>query len=99
MPIDYTVASLQPLAFDGPAPYTWDRFMSMMPEGFEIPDAVAGTGSPRWREIETGNQLITMATATGKIVAVNGNMITVAFSGAVAVARAPYRSFARSVQS
>ena len=53
MPIDYTVASLQPLAFDSPAPYTWDRFMSMMPEGFEAPDAVAGTGSPRWREIET----------------------------------------------
>jgi len=53
MPIDYTVASLQPLMFDGPAPYEWDRFMSMMPDGFEAPDAVAGTGSPRWREIET----------------------------------------------
>lgn len=53
MPIDYIVASLQPLMFDGPAPYDWDRFLGMMPEGFEVPDAVAGTGSPRWRELET----------------------------------------------
>lgn len=53
MPIDYIVASLQPLSFDGPAPYEWDRFLSMMPEGFRAPDAVAGTGSPRWRELET----------------------------------------------
>ena len=53
MPIDYIVASLQPLMFDGPAPYDWDRFLAMMPDGFEMPDAVAGTGSPRWRELET----------------------------------------------
>lgn len=53
MPIDYIAASLQPLAFDGPAPYEWDRFLAMMPEGFEVPDAAAGTGSPRWRELET----------------------------------------------
>lgn len=53
MPIDYIVASLQPLVFDGPAPYDWDRFLAMMPDGFEVPDAVAGTGSPRWRELET----------------------------------------------
>ena len=53
MPIDYIVASLQPLMFDGPAPYEWDRFLAMMPDGFEMPDAVAGTGSPRWRELET----------------------------------------------
>ena len=53
MPIDYIVASLQPLVFDGPAPYDWDRFLAMMPDGFEMPDAVAGTGSPRWRELET----------------------------------------------
>lgn len=53
MPIDYIVASLQPLAFDGPAPYDWDRFVAMMPEGFEVPDAVAGTGPLRWRELET----------------------------------------------
>lgn len=53
MPIDYIVASLQPLMFDGPAPYDWDRFLAMMPDGFEVPDAVAGTGSPRWRELET----------------------------------------------
>ena len=53
MPIDYIVASLQPLTFDGPAPYTMERFLSMMPEGFAVPDAVAGTGSSRWRELET----------------------------------------------
>ena len=53
MPIDYIVASLQPLSFDGPAPYTMERFLSMMPEGFAVPDAVAGTGLPRWRELET----------------------------------------------
>ena len=53
MPIDYIVASLQPLSFDGPAPYTMERFLSMMPEGFEVPDAVAGTGSSRWRDLET----------------------------------------------
>jgi hypothetical protein len=39
--------------FDGPAPYDWNRFLAMMPEGFEVPDAVAGTGSPLWRELET----------------------------------------------
>lgn len=53
MPIDYTVASLQPLMFDGPAPYEWERFLAMMPDGFEVPDAVAGTGSARWRDLET----------------------------------------------
>ena len=53
MPIDYIVASLKPLMFDGPAPYDWERFISMIPSGFEVPDAVAGTGSPRWRELET----------------------------------------------
>ena len=53
LPIDYIAASLQPLAFDGPAPYGWDSFISMMPEGFEVPDAAAGTGSPRWRDLET----------------------------------------------
>lgn len=39
--------------FDGPAPYDWNRFLAMMPEGFEVPDAIAGTGSRRWRELET----------------------------------------------
>ena len=53
MSIDYIVSSLQPLAFDGPAPYGWDSFLTMMPEGFEVPDALAGTGSMRWRDIET----------------------------------------------
>ena len=64
MPIDYTVASLQPLMFDGPAPYDWNRFLAMMPEGFEVPDAVAGTGSARWRELETQLRNA-MATARG----------------------------------
>ena len=64
MPIDYIVASLQPLSFDGPAPYGWDRFIAMMPEGFEVPDALAGTGSQRWRELETQLRNA-MATARG----------------------------------
>lgn len=29
MAADYLIASLQPLVFDGPAPYTWDRFLSI----------------------------------------------------------------------
>ena len=53
LPIDYIAASLQPLAFDGPAPYGWEQFLSMMPEGFEVPDAAAGSGSLRWRDLET----------------------------------------------
>lgn len=65
MPIDYIAASLQPLAFDGPAPYAMERFLAMMPEGFEFPDAAAGTGSPRWREIETQLRNA-MAVARGK---------------------------------
>lgn len=64
MPIDYIVASLQPLSFDGPAPYAMERFLSMAPEGFEVPDAVAGTGSLRWRELETQLRNA-MATARG----------------------------------
>ena len=53
LPIDYIVSSLQPLMFDGPAPYGWSGFLALMPKGFEVPDAVAGTGSHRWRELET----------------------------------------------
>ena len=53
LPIDYIVSSLQPLAFDAPAPYDWNAFIALMPEGFEIPDAAAGTGSLRWQELET----------------------------------------------
>ena len=53
LPIDYIVSSLQPLAFDGQAPYSWDGFLALMPDGFDIPDATAGTGSLRWRELET----------------------------------------------
>ena len=52
MSIDYIVSSLQPLVFDGPAPYTWERFAAMLPA-----ELVAADGSfvspPRWRELET----------------------------------------------
>ena len=52
MSIDYIVSSLQSLVFDGPAPYTWERFVEMLP-----PDLVAADGAfaapPRWRELET----------------------------------------------
>ena len=53
MPIDYIVSSLKPLAFDAPPPYTWDEFAALMPEGFAAPDTDAGTGSARWRDLET----------------------------------------------
>ena len=53
LPIDYIVSSLQPLIFDGPAPYSWEGFLALMPDGFDVPDATAGTGSLRWRELET----------------------------------------------
>ena len=53
MSIDYIVSSLQPIPFDGPAPYTWDEFRQMLPDGFDIPDTDAGTGSARWRDLET----------------------------------------------
>ena len=53
LPIDYIVSSLQPLTFDGPAPYSWDGFLALMPDSFDVPDAVAETGSLRWRELET----------------------------------------------
>lgn len=64
LPIDYIVSSLQPLAFDAPAPYDWNAFIALMPEGFEIPDAAAGTGSLRWQELETQLRNA-MATARG----------------------------------
>lgn len=53
LPIDFIVSSLQPLSFDGPAPYDWDSFLALMPEGFEVPDATTGTGSRRWCDLET----------------------------------------------
>ena len=53
MPIDYIVSSLQPLSFDGPAPYTWEQFAALLPDGFAVPDTDAGTGSARWRDLET----------------------------------------------
>lgn len=63
MSIDYIVSSLLPLVFDGPAPYTWERFAPMLP-----PEFVAADGSfaapPRWRELETQLRNA-MATARG----------------------------------
>lgn len=53
MPVDYIVASLKPLTFEGPAPYSWAEFLALLPEGFVVPDTVAGVGSPRWRDLET----------------------------------------------
>ena len=53
MSIDSIVASLQPLPFDGPAPYTWEQFLALLPPDFEVPDVEAGTGSARWRDLET----------------------------------------------
>lgn len=47
MSVDYIAASLQPLSFDGPPPYTWEQFMALMPDGFN-PDA-----STRWADLET----------------------------------------------
>ena len=47
MSTDYIVASLPPLAFDQPAPISWDRFLSLMePEGRE-------PASSKWDDIET----------------------------------------------
>lgn len=53
MSIDYIVSSLQPLSFDGPAPYTWEQFAAMLPTGFVVPDAIAGVGPARWVDLET----------------------------------------------
>lgn len=53
MSIDYIVSSLQPLSFDGAAPYGWEQFLALLPDGFAVPDAIAGTGSARWRDLET----------------------------------------------
>ena len=52
MSIDYIVSSLQPLAFDGPAPYTWERFAEMLPAALVAADG-AFAAPPRWRELET----------------------------------------------
>ncbi len=53
MSIDYIVSSLQPLSFDGQAPYTWEQFAAMLPGGFVVPDAISGVGSSKWRDLET----------------------------------------------
>lgn len=47
MSVDYIVASLQPLRFDGPPPYTWEGFVAMLPGG------TAPAESARWRDLET----------------------------------------------
>ena len=47
MSVDYIVASLQPLRFDGPPPYTWEGFVALLPDG-QPPAA-----SERWRDLET----------------------------------------------
>ncbi len=52
MSIDYIVSSLQPLVFDGPAPYTWERFAEIAPEGFIAEDG-SFAAPPRWRDLET----------------------------------------------
>ena len=46
MPIDYIVSSLQPLTFDGAAPYAWDEFLALMPGG------CAPAESKRWTDLE-----------------------------------------------
>ena len=46
MSIDYIVSSLQPLSFDGPAPYTWEEFCALMPDG------TAPVESARWRDMD-----------------------------------------------
>jgi len=52
MSIDYIVSSLQPLAFDSPAPYTWESFAAMLPAEFVAADG-SFAAPPRWRELET----------------------------------------------
>lgn len=47
MPTDYIVSSLQPLTFDGAAPYTWEQFLALMPDGNEP------ASSKRWTDLET----------------------------------------------
>ena len=63
MSIDYLVSSLQPLAFDGQAPCTWEQFVAFLPK-----ELVSANGtfaySPRWRELETQLRNA-MATARG----------------------------------
>ena len=46
MQIDYIVASLQPLSFDGAAPCTWEQFVALLPEGYALGE------SARWRDLE-----------------------------------------------
>ena len=52
MSIDYIVSSLQPLAFDGPAPCTWEQFRAILPAEMVASDG-AIVFSARWQELET----------------------------------------------
>ena len=63
MSIDYLVSSLQPLAFDGQAPCTWEQFVAFLPKELVSADGTFAF-SPRWRELETQLRNA-MATARG----------------------------------
>ena len=63
MSIDYIVSSLQPLAFDGPAPCTWEQFRAILPAEMVASDG-AIVFSARWQELETQLRNA-MATARG----------------------------------
>lgn len=52
MSIDYIVSSLLPLTFDGLAPYSWEQFACMLPDGFISADGTFAAPS-RWRDLET----------------------------------------------
>lgn len=51
MPIDYTVASLQPLYFNGAAPYTWADFARMLPADC-LTDGGGFAHSAKWNDLE-----------------------------------------------
>ena len=63
MSTDYLVSSLQPLTFDGSAPYTWEQFMALLPKELVSADGTF-VFSPRWQELETQLRNA-MATARG----------------------------------
>lgn len=63
MPVDYTVASLQPLDFNGTAPYPWETFAGMLPEDCVAPDGNFRHGDT-WLDLETQLRNA-MATARG----------------------------------
>ena len=63
MSIDYIVSSLQPIVFDGLAPYTWEQFTALLPKELISADGNV-THSLRWQELETQLRNA-MATARG----------------------------------